>query len=392
MGFTSLDDLLNQLTSGKYLRRESSKLITPVNTSGGWHCLASLGGYPNATTYPSAQDLVYQACTETGGDAAGACILGMQHGGLPGGTATKHAINVGGMVVGAAGAPWQLKLIDIQGYYRLSGANVTGTGSRAMINSNTVTFSNSGGSLLATYTNDFNNFSKVQFSNSGGSLPTGISALTDYWLVRQSATTAKIATTFANALAGTVITYTDSGAPTTTVRCFPNRYTNGVGCQAFFVAQTQPTAGGPNLSASAYDNTTDTPGSGTRAFQGSPTMGATADAYNARVIHSGNAAGRYGPFLPLQGGDLGIARVNSFTWSGGTAYTGSGVVALVIARPIFDLPVAVTGMWSERDLINQLPSAPKIEDGACLIWMLFGTGNTTNNSPVTTALDVAWGG
>ena len=35
---------------------------------------------------------------------------------------------------------------------------------------------------------------------------------------------------------------------------------------------------------------------------------------------------------------------------------------------------------------------PRIADGACLVWMLFGTGATTANSPLTTALDVAWGG
>jgi hypothetical protein len=390
MGFTSLDDLVAQITAGKYLRRDISKITNPVATAGGWHCLAGANGCPPATTYPSAQDLVFQACTELGGDAVSASIFGIQNGGLPGGSATKHIINVGALMVAAAGAPWQAKLVDIQGYYRLSGTNVTGTGSRTMINSNTVTFSNSGGSLLATYTNDFNTYTKVRFS--GGTLPTGIVAATDYWLVRQNATTAKIATSFANALAGTVISYTDSGSGTITMMCYPGRYLNGVGCQAFFVVQTQPTAGGPNLTASAYDNPSSTPGAGTRAFAGSPTMGATADAYALRIIHSGNAAGRYGPFLPLQGGDLGVARVNSFTWSGGTAYTGSGVVALVIARPLLDIALPVTGMYAERDLVNQLPSLPQVQDGACLAWLMFGTGATTTNSPFNPVLDFAWGG
>jgi len=53
-----------------------------------------------------------------------------------------------------------------------------------------------------------------------------------------------------------------------------------------------------------------------------------------------------------KGGDLGIARINTFNWSAGTPYTGSGVVALCIARPLCDIALPVTGMWSERDLVR----------------------------------------
>lgn len=390
MGFTSQDDLITQLTAGKYRRIDNSKITSPAHTAGGWHALFGGAGYPNATTFPSAQDLVFQTCTETGGDAASATILGIQHGGNPGGSATKHLLSMGAALVAAAGAPWQAKLVDLQAYYRLASTNVTGTSARTLINSNTVTASSSSG-LLLTYTNDFNTFSKVRFTTTT-TLPTGLSLNTDYWTVRVSATTCRVATSFANALAGTVIAYTDAGTGTHTMMMQTPRANNGVGVQAAFVVQTQPTAGGPNLSASAYDQAGVFTGTGTRAFQGSPTMGATADAYATRIIHSGNAAGRYGPFLPLQGGDTGVARVNSFTWSGGTAYTGSGVVALCLFKPIADIAIPVTGMWSERDLVNQLPSLPQIEDGACLGWLLFSTGATTNNSPFNSYIDVGWGG
>ena len=142
---------------------------------------------------------------------------------------------------------------------------------------------------------------------------------TDYWIVRVSSTTARVATSYANYVAGTVVAYTDAGSGTHTMTIQMPRYASGVGCQAAFVVQTAPTAGGPNLSASSYTNSA---GTGSRAFTGSPTMGAAADAYAGRILHSGNAAGRYGPFLPLASGDTGIARVDSFTLSGGTAYTG----------------------------------------------------------------------
>src|SRR5574343_1783513 len=185
MGFNSQADLIQKLTAGNYRRVDNSKITSPAHTAGGWHALFGAAGYPNATTFPSAQDLVFQSCTETGGDAAAATRLGRQHGGRPGGTATKHLPSLGANLVAAAGAPWQAKLVDLQGYYRMATTNVTGTGSRTRINSNTFTASSSSG-LLLTYTNDFNTYSKVRFTNSGGALPTGLAINTDYWLVRVS--------------------------------------------------------------------------------------------------------------------------------------------------------------------------------------------------------------
>lgn len=383
MGFTSQDDLIAQITAGKYGRVDMQKLTAPVHTAGGWHLLSGLAGNPPATTFPGT-DLVWSSVSETVGD--GTTVFSPQVGGVPGGSATKHLLNIGASVVAAAGAPWQAKLVDLQGYYRLSTTNVTGTGSRTLINTNT--FTADAGTDLITYTNDWKSLTKVQFTTTT-TLPAPLALATDYWLVRQSATTANVATSLENALAGTYVNFTDAGTGTHTLTIQMPRYTNGVGCQAFFVSQTAPTAGGPNLSASSYTNTA---GTAARAFQGTPTMGAAADAYATRVLHSGNATGRYGPFLPQQGGDTGIRSIQSFTWSGGTAYTGSGVVALCIARPLCDIAIPVTGMWSERDLVNQLPSLPQIQDGACLQWMLFGTGATTTASPFTAAIDYAYGG
>lgn len=388
MGWTSGDDMIDKITAdGQWLIRDGlAKVLAPAHTAGGWHMLAGLAGYPNAGTFPGT-DLLWQSCWETSGD--GTSVIGIQHGGVVGPSATKHALTVSGHIVAAAGAPWILKLVDLQGYYRLSTTNVTGTGSRTLINSNTFTASSSSG-LLLTYTNDFNTFTKVRFTNSGGALPTGLSVDTDYYLVRVSSTTARVATSLANAIAGTVISYTDAGSGTHTLR-IQMRANQGIGCEACFVAQTAPTGGGPNLTASAYDAPGTYDGTGTRAFQGSPTMGAAADAYATRILHSGNAAGRYGPFLPKQGADTGISRINSFTWSGGTAYTGSGVVALCIYKPLgIDFSIPVSGQLTERDLVHQFPSMPKIDDGACLVWILGSTGATTNNSPFISSVGLGW--
>lgn len=383
MGYTSDDDMLNQMTvNGKRGRIDMTKTTAPVHTAGGWHLLTGLNGSPNAGTFPGT-DLLFQSCWETSGD--GTVVIGPQHGGTVG-PATKHLLSLKAMMVAAAGAPWLAMLVDLQGYYRMSTTNVTGTGSRVLINSNTFTASSSSG-LLLTYTNDFNTFTKVRFTTTT-TLPTGLSAGTDYYLVRVSATTARVATSLANAIAGTVIAFTDAGTGTHTLT-IQMRATSGAGVEAMFVAQTAPTAGGPNLTASSYTNSA---GTTSRAFQGTPNMGAAADAYATRILHSGNATGRYGPFLPKQAADAGIQSIQSFTWSGGTAYTGSGVVALCLVKPIAELPLPVTGMMSERDLRSQLVSLPKIDDGACLQWILFGTGATTTASPFTAVAEFGWAG
>lgn len=381
MTISNQDDVISALTSGRMVHREVAKLTTPAHTAGGWHSTMGLNGNPVQSTFPGTS-LLWQACDEFSGD--GTNVFGINHGGPPGGAMTKHILNVGMSLVAAAGAPWQAKLVDLQGYYRLSGTDVTGTGSRTLINTNTFTASSSSG-LLLTYTNDFVSGTKVRFTTTT-TLPTGLSLATDYWLVRVSATTARVATSYANYIAGTVIAFTDAGTGTHTLTIQMGR--GSAGCLASFVVGTAPTAGGPNLTASSYTNSAGTPG---RAFSSSPTMGAAADAYAGRVIHSGNAAGRYGPFLPPASGDTGVASIQSFTLSGGVAYTGSGVLGLCIAKPILDLPPSATGQWTERELLSQFPSFPKVDDGACLVWMLFGTGATTNLSPITSTFDFIWG-
>ncbi len=58
----------------------------------------------------------------------------------------------------------------------------------------------------------------IQFSNTGGALPTGISANTIYYVANFDGNAAFfVSTSFANAMAGTVIAYTNAGSGTNTV-------------------------------------------------------------------------------------------------------------------------------------------------------------------------------
>lgn len=57
----------------------------------------------------------------------------------------------------------------------------------------------------------------VQVSNSGGALPGGLTAVTDYWVIRTGANTFQLATSLANALAGTFVALSTDGTGTQTL-------------------------------------------------------------------------------------------------------------------------------------------------------------------------------
>lgn len=385
MAFPSLDNLVARLSGGYRKKIDIQKSTSPAHTVGGWHMLAGNAGYPNAGTFPGT-DLVFQSCWETTGD--GTTVIGAQNGGVvaPG---VKAMLASSAAIVAAAGAPWQLVWVDLQGYYRISTTNVTGTGSRTCINSNTFTASSSSG-LLLTYTNDFTNFTKVRFTTTT-TLPTGLSLNTDYYLVRVSSTTARVATSLANAIAGTVIAYTDAGTGTHTMT-IQMRSQGGAGVDAAFVVVTAPTGGGPTITASNYTNESGTSG---RAFQPSsgavPSFGAAADAYATRIPHSGIGSGRYGHCLPKQGSDSGIQSINSFTLSGGSAYTGTGVMAVCLYKVLTDpIYIPATGVSAQVNYLNDVPSLPIVDDGACIVPLLFSTGATTNLSPLNGSITFGW--
>jgi hypothetical protein len=44
------------------------------------------------------------------------------------------------------------------------------------------------------------------------------------------------------------------------------------------------------------------------------------------------------------------------------------------------------------DFVNQMPSLPRIKDGACLKFLLFQTGATTTTSPIFIEFDFGYGG
>lgn len=188
-------------------------------------------------------------------------------------------------------------------------------------------------------------------------------------------------------ITGADVTGTGARTVTMTALTGSSRWPDGKGLRAYFSTEVAPTAGGPNLTTFTY-----TDQDGNTGISMGVTVGFAATPVTGQVPHSGNAATRYGPFLPLAVGDYGIRDIENFTLSGGSAYTGSGQLVLHLVKPLWQMPIPASGILTERDFVNQLPSLPKIPDGACLRFLLFQTGATTNTSPVIVAADYGWGG
>ena len=115
-------------------------------------------------------------------------------------------------------------------------------------------------------------------------------------------------------------------------------------------------------------------------------VGKTAAA-NGLIIYSGTGVGKYGPFMPLAAGDSGIAKVDNAQIS--STYT-SGEFSIGLAVPLLVLPITTLGVASERDLMNQVPSLPRVYDGANLTWLIYNGAITPINSAIAGHLDFAW--
>lgn len=301
MGFSSQDDLVNQITTnGKYGRIDYNKTTAVAGVAGTWTDLGTATGSTPANTY-AGTSLTFVPTDDTWGEGA------IYHGGNVS-TATKHFLNASASVFAAAGAPWVIMCVDQVGYVPITGADVTAATERTV----TMTALNSG-----------------------------------------------------------------------------SRWPDGKGLRAYFSSEVAPTGGGPNLTSFKY---TDQDGNTAQNMTTAVGFAAAAGAVTGAIPHSGNAATRYGPFLPLLAGDYGIRDIENFTLSGGSAYTGSGSLVLHLVKPLWQIPIPASGILTERDFVNQLPSLPKIPDAACLRFLLFQTGATTTTSPVNVFCDYAYGG
>jgi hypothetical protein len=390
-GFTSKDDEINQMSAnGKVWRQQFSKQFNPTAAAVAqqWHTLFRGGGFPQADAiFDTGTNLVFQSLCDQTTNAG--CLY---HGGNIGAAGDGFKTLTAGYAVTAAATvvPNTMMLVDVLGWIRVTTVTTT-TAQNAIwpITSarETATFSSSSG-LLMTYTNDYQSFTKVRFNNSGGALPTGLAASTDYWMVRVSATTARIATSFANAIAGTVIAFTDAGTGTNSFYVRLPRSSDGAGVNAIFFnpQATALGAGTPQLTL-GYTNSASTASRATPTTPSAP-IGNTA-ATASQVLYSGaTGAGKFGPFVPLQEADAGIQTIQ--TIRNNATYT-SGMYTVALVKQLGVFPVQVLGQAVMMDFTsNMYPSYPKIEDGAALYWLSKSGVATPANSAFDGELVFGW--
>jgi len=375
MGFTSLDDFLNEVTvNGKFSRQDWNKLTHAVgaHVAGEWACLFHSLGNPTAGVLSGATNLSFQSLCDqsTGAILSGGAVT----------PDTKHVLNASAFSAAATTMPAVFMLVDLLGYYPMT--SVTTTGDQATINSATFTAAN-GTDIITHAAYDIASFTRVQVSNSGGALPAGLAAVTDYWTIRQSSTTSKLASSLANAIAGTAVDFTTDGTGTQTITPGLPRYTTGAGVQCFVTPTTIMGAGTPNMRITYTD-------SGGTAGNLTPTtlpIGKTACNIGT-IAYSGTGAGKYGPFMPLAAGDQGIRSIQQLNLS--ATYT-SGALSYVLCKPLLTLPMTTIGVAAERDLLNQVPSLPRVYDNACLAWLMLAGAATPVNSAFYGHLDFGWG-
>jgi len=160
------------------------------------------------------------------------------------------------------------------------------------------------------------------------------------------------------------------------------RYTDGAGVQAFITPSTVMGAATPNIRLTY----TDSAGNAGNLTPATLPIGNTAAAVTS-IVYSGTGNGKFGPFIPLVGGDAGIRSVQQFNLS--ASYV-SGVLNLVLCKPLMTLPITTLGVTAERDLVNQFASMPKIYDGACLGWLMLAGAATPVGSPLSGHLEFGW--
>lgn len=374
MGFSSHDDFLNKITvNSNFLRVDWNKLTHGVGaqTAGEWHVLFHATGNPTIGILNGGTNKSFQSCCE---QSAGAMWLGG-----PVSTYTKHIINASSFSAAATSMPCVFMLVDLLGYY--PDGTITTTGDQAVQHTDTVTFANAT-NLMTHSAYDIASYTRIRLTTSG-TLPAELIVGTDYWTVRQSASTSLLATSYLNATTNVTIDLSTDGTATTTATTYLPRYTDGYGVQVFSCMNTAGGAGTPNY------RTTYTACGGVPGRQVPVTLPVGKASPGIGMInYSGTGAGKFGPFMPLAAGDRGILKLEQIYRS---ATQTSGTMAWCLAKPILTLPMTTIGVACERDLLNQLPSLPRVYDGACLTWLMYAGANTPIGSAFYGHLDLGWG-
>lgn len=387
-GFSSSDAIVNALTAGQTFKSNWTKQFNPTTAAavGEVHTLFRGAGNPPADAlFNTGTSLLFQGVSDTT-TSAGA----MQHGGNVQPTYYKSLAAASAVTSAATTVPGWLVLVDVVGFYRKTPITAT----TADATTNTLgygdTFSADAGTDIITMTSTTNFPSNILVGTrvrltTTTTLPAGLALATDYYVIKVTDSTFKLATSYANAVAGTAINITDAGTGIHTMSRLLPRHTNGAGVQAFFFNSNSTALGAatPNLDI-GYTNSAQV------ASRTTPTVlpvGKTA-ASNSLIIHSGaSGAGKYNYTLPLQAGDAGIAEINYIR--NASSYL-SGEYSVAMVKELTRVPLNILGQAAERNLQFDYPSLPRIYDGAALYWLYMSSTTTPTNATFSGDLTFIW--
>lgn len=390
-GFASNDQIINALSLGQTWNAPFGKNMQPttVCVANEWHMLARGAGNPAADAlFNTGTNLLFQPVED---DTASAGTL--QHGGdVQASGFLKFLLSGHAVTAAATMAPGTLAILDVIGFYRVTSVTTaTAQATTNTISTRTATFTADAGTDIMTYTSltslpsNLLTGTRVRCSTTT-TLPAPLATATDYYLVKITDGTYKLATSYANAIAGTVINITDAGTGTHTLNWLLPRYTNGAGVQAIiFNSNATPLgAATPNMSL-GYTN------SAQATSRATPTVlpiGKTA-CPNSQIIYTGaTGTGKYNYMMPLQAGDAGIAEINTIQNS--ISYV-SGEYCVALVKELGRFPISTLGLASERNFLFEYPSMPRIYDGAA-IYFAWGSGAATPvSSAISGQLNFIWG-
>lgn len=387
-GFASRDQIIQAQTNGQTWRADWSKNANPTAAAvaNEWHTLFRGNGNPGPDAiFDAGSALAFQPVKDTTTSAAS-----IPHGGDVQPDYYKYLLSGSAVSAAATAQPSVVTLIDVVGFYRVTAVTTTTEQATTNTLAQVDNFTADAGTDVCTWTTRVNNpgniltGTKVRLTTTT-TLPAGLALATDYYVIKLDDDTFSLATTYANAVAGTEIDITSAGTGTHTVNWLLPRYTNGAGLNAIFFnpAATAMGAGTPNLSLN-YTNSSQV---ATRATPTVLPVGKTA-ATNSHILYTGaTGAGKYNYAVPRQSGDSGIASIEGIRNS--TSYV-SGTYCVALYKELARFPVTTLGVAAERDFLNQLPSLPRVYDGAALYFVIGSGAATPANSAFSGHLDFVW--
>ena len=393
MGWTSIDDFVAETTAnGKYCRTDWQKLYAQAAaTAGRWYDLSLGQGNPsNFSYYAGLTPYVggYGEMLRNGGFQGGANYWTLSDAGWVWASNTMTKVNAG--AAGALISTGMQKTPVAGRTYRITwtmsacaGGNIvarignTAGAARAAAGTYTETLIAANGDALRftpsaigttatiTYISVIEPLQSFTMDDSlqgsmyhGGDVAPDSKHLINAGCVTPSATTAPTTLTLVDML----MCYPGIALNSAAVQTFLNanvlpRYADGVGVRSYLVTNVLAGAATPSLYM-RYENTA---ALSDRTLPNVPVL--VTGTPSQHIPHTGVAAGNFGPFLPWQAGDLGMVNAQSLQISS-TMTTGEA--CLMLCKPLAALPVTTQYVMAERDYFNQLPSLPRIYDGACL--------------------------